>query len=68
MAPIDSRLATIRAAAHPQAYHEAEFDRLRTATRGLEGDAYSTAFRAELGAIRTKAAATGSALHGLLVP
>lgn len=53
---------------HPQAYHEAVFDRLRTATRGLEGDAYSGAFRRELDAIRTEAATSGSPLNRLLVP
>jgi hypothetical protein len=53
---------------HPRAYHEAVFDRLRGATRGLEGDAYSAAFRAELDAIRLEAATAGSALNRLLVP
>lgn len=53
---------------HPEAYQEAVLDRLRTATRGLEGDAYSAAFRAELSAIRTEAATAGSALNRLLVP
>ena len=55
-------------APHPQAHHEAVFDRLRTATRGLEGDAYSSAFSAELDAIRTEAATAGSVLNRLLVP
>lgn len=51
----------------PQAYHEAVFDRLRTATRGLDGDGYASAFKAELAAIRTEAATAGSSLNKLLV-
>ncbi|MBP9207809.1 MAG: AHH domain-containing protein, partial [Kofleriaceae bacterium] len=53
---------------HPQAYHEAIFERLRTATSGLQGAAFSSAFRAELAAIRAEAATAGSALNRLLVP
>lgn len=53
---------------HPQEYHEAVFDRLQTGTRGLEGDAYSSAFRAELEKIRTEVATPGSDLNKLVVP
>ena len=52
---------------HPEAYHEAVFDRLRTATRGLKGDAYSSMFKAELDAIRTESATPGTALNRLVV-
>ncbi|MFO0755161.1 MAG: FG-GAP-like repeat-containing protein [Byssovorax sp.] len=51
---------------HPQQYHEAVFQRLQAATRGLSGDAYTRAFRAELEAIRTEAATPGSLLNNLL--
>ncbi|KYF90876.1 hypothetical protein BE20_16350 [Sorangium cellulosum] len=51
---------------HPEAYHQEVFNRLRRATRGLQGDAYSNAFRAELDAIRIEAATAGSGLNRLL--
>jgi RHS repeat-associated protein len=51
---------------HPEAYHQAVFDRLTTATRGLSGNAYGAAFRAELGAIKSEAATVGSHLNKLL--
>ncbi|WP_437829842.1 RHS repeat-associated core domain-containing protein [Sorangium sp. So ce1153] len=53
---------------HPEAYHREVFDRLSRTTEGLSGDAYSTAFRAELDAIRSEAATAGSALNRLLMP
>ncbi len=52
---------------HPQAYHEAVFDRLRGATKGLKGAKYASAFKAELAAIRADAATAGSTLNKLLV-
>ncbi|HEY6124690.1 MAG TPA: AHH domain-containing protein, partial [Steroidobacteraceae bacterium] len=51
---------------HPQSYHQAVFDRLTGATRGLSGDAYSSAFRAELAAIGRDASTAGHALNKLL--
>jgi RHS repeat-associated protein len=51
---------------HPEAYHEAVFERLTTATRGLSGDAYGRAFRSELEAIGKEAATPGSNLNRLL--
>jgi len=48
---------------HPQAHHEAVFQRLGNATEGLSGDAYSAAFRSELGAIRTEASTAGTTLN-----
>jgi RHS repeat-associated protein len=51
---------------HPEAYHEAVFQRLSNATEGLSGEAYGRAFRSELGAIRTEAATAGSTLNTLL--
>lgn len=53
---------------HPQAYHEAVFRRLSNATEGLSKDAYSSAFRAELDAIRTEASTAGSPLNRMLAP
>ena len=41
-------------------------DRLRAATKGLEGDAYGVALRAELEAIGQEAGAAGSNLNKLL--
>ena len=51
---------------HPSADHQAVFDRLTGATSGLSGDAYSSAFQAELSAIGPEAATTGSPLNRLL--
>jgi len=51
---------------HSQAYHQAVFDQLSSATDGLSGNAYSAAFRRELSALRTAAATPGSTLNRLL--
>ncbi|MBZ0143937.1 MAG: AHH domain-containing protein, partial [Rhodocyclaceae bacterium] len=51
---------------HPEAYHQAVFDRLTAATQGLSGDAYGTAFRTELAAVLTESATEGSVLNLLL--
>jgi hypothetical protein len=51
---------------HPEAYHQEVFDRLRDATKGLSGDAYSMAFRKELGTIRAEASTPGTTLNKLL--
>src|SRR6185503_9711035 len=51
---------------HPQAYHEAVFKRLSAATEGLSGEAYTSAFKAELGVIKEEVATAGSELNKLL--
>lgn len=51
---------------HPEAYHQAVYDRLRAATKGLRGQAYTERFRAELEAIRNEALKPGTALNRLL--
>jgi hypothetical protein len=51
---------------HPEAYHQAVLDRLQDATDGLSGDAYTTAFRAELARLRAEAATQGTKLNNLL--
>ncbi|MBK8252064.1 MAG: VCBS repeat-containing protein [Polyangiaceae bacterium] len=52
---------------HPQAYHQAVYDRLEAATDGLTGEEYSKAFKAELDAIRTELQTDGSTMQKLLV-
>ena len=51
---------------HQQAYHQEVFDRLRGATKGLEGDAYGAALRSELDAIGQEAVTAGTNLNKLL--
>jgi hypothetical protein len=51
---------------HPEAYHQAIYDRLRAATNGLSGRAYKDALCKELDAIAKDAATVGSALNKLL--
>ena len=51
---------------HPQAYHQEVFQRLKRATEGLSGDAYSRAFREQLAKIRAEAATPGSRLNQLI--
>jgi RHS repeat-associated protein len=51
---------------HPMEYHQAVHDRLITATRGLEGDAYSTMFRAQLDQISREVAQAGTYLNRLV--
>jgi RHS repeat-associated protein len=51
---------------HPQAYHEAVFNRLTAATRRLTGEAYTAAFRGELAAIRADLLRVGSPLNRMI--
>jgi hypothetical protein len=51
---------------HPQADHEAVFQRLGNATEGISGGAYSAAFRSKLGSIRSEASTAGATLNKLL--
>jgi hypothetical protein len=51
---------------HPEAYHQAVFDRINQATDGLSGSAYKSALETELGAIGKEAATSGSTLNKLL--
>jgi hypothetical protein len=49
-----------------EAYHHAVFDRLTSATKGLSGEAYSDAFRAQLDAIARDVSKPGSVLNSLV--
>jgi hypothetical protein len=51
---------------HPQAYHDAVFDRLSDATRGLNGDAYRNALQRELQSIGREIQTPGSVLNKLI--
>lgn len=51
---------------HPEAYHQAVFRRLTSATDGLNGKAYSDALQKELGAIRSEIQTPGSLLNKLV--
>ena len=51
---------------HPEAYHQAIFDRLTSATAGLSGPGYEAALRAELNAVASEAQTAGSILNKLL--
>lgn len=51
---------------HPEDYHSAVFERLTVATRGLSGDEYSAAFRAELSVIRVEVATPGTHFNRLV--
>jgi RHS repeat-associated protein len=51
---------------HPEAYHQAVFDRLVKATEGLSGEAYTKAFQAELTAIGQEAKTSGTLLNQLI--
>ena len=51
---------------HPEAYHQAVYDRLVEATRGLDGATYRSALEEELTAIGTEAAKDGTLLNVLL--
>jgi hypothetical protein len=51
---------------HPEAYHQAVYDRLLSATSGLSGSAFTKALQAELIAIGTEATTAGTALNKLL--
>jgi hypothetical protein len=51
---------------HPEAYHQEVFRRLEHATKGLSGDAYGKALRAELDSVRADAVTPGSVLNKLL--
>jgi hypothetical protein len=51
---------------HPEAYHQAVFDRLTLATQGKSGSAYGQALRNELDAIRVDAMTPGNPLNKLL--
>lgn len=52
---------------HPEVYHQTVFDRLQSATKGLDGNAYKQAFQKELAAIREEVASPGSFLNSLVV-
>ena len=52
---------------HSEAYHQAVFDRLDEATRGLSGDAYSAAFRSELQSIKQDLTTPGTNMYKLLL-
>lgn len=51
---------------HPPEYHQAIFDRLTAATRGLNGDAYRDALRQELGALGREIQTPGTILNHLV--
>ncbi len=51
---------------HPEKYHQAVFDRLTSATNGLNGPAYRNALETELRAIGKDAATPGNPLNRLL--
>ncbi|MDP2226816.1 MAG: AHH domain-containing protein [Moraxellaceae bacterium] len=51
---------------HPEAYHQAIFDRLTSATDGLNGAAYKDALQVELRAIGTELRTPGSMLNNLV--
>jgi RHS repeat-associated protein len=51
---------------HPEAYHQAVYDRLLAATRGLSGTQYRQALQEELRQIGLEAATPGSPLNRLL--
>lgn len=51
---------------HPEAYHQAVYDRLVSATNGLSGYAYKNAIESELGVIGREASTPGTLLNRLL--
>jgi hypothetical protein len=51
---------------HPEAYHQAVFRRLESATSGLSGSAYRDALQTELGVIGREIQTPGSVLNGLV--
>jgi hypothetical protein len=51
---------------HPEAYHQAVFDRLNSATDGLSGSAYGDALRSELKSIGREVQTPGSHLNQLV--
>jgi hypothetical protein len=51
---------------HPAEYHQAVYDRLLSATRGLSGEQYAAALKAELTALGKEAKAPGTLLNQLL--
>ena len=51
---------------HPEAYHQAVFDRLLSATNGLSGPAYRDALQTEIRAIGRDIQAPGSVLNQLV--
>jgi hypothetical protein len=51
---------------HPEAYHQAVYDRLQNITKGLRGEEYSKAFRFELDKIAEEILTPGSRLNILL--
>jgi RHS repeat-associated protein len=51
---------------HPEVYHRLVYDRLVQATEGLSGDAYKSAFRAELSSIKREAMTPGTELNDLI--
>ena len=51
---------------HPEAYHQAVFDRLTSATDGLSGSAYRDALQTELRVIGREIQTPGSPLNGLV--
>lgn len=51
---------------HPEAYHQEIFDRLTSATNGLNGTAYNDALQTELNAIAKELQTPGSVLNSLV--
>ncbi|MBK9370983.1 MAG: AHH domain-containing protein [Deltaproteobacteria bacterium] len=51
---------------HPAEYHKLVYGHLDEATRGLVGDAYAAAFRAELSVLRAEIITSGSRLNRLV--
>jgi hypothetical protein len=51
---------------HPEAYHQAIYDRLTAATNGLSGQAYKDALLKELDKLAKEAATYGTELNKLL--
>lgn len=51
---------------HPAEYHQAVFDRLTQATRGLEGAEYKKAFEATLQELSKEVSTVGTELNKLI--
>lgn len=52
---------------HPEAYHQAVYDRAIQATRGLKGKEYKKALEAETAAIKQEAVTPGTLLNKLII-
>jgi RHS repeat-associated protein len=51
---------------HPEEYHQAIFDRLQSATKGLEGAEYKKAFESTLQTLKNEVSTAGTALNKLV--